>query len=108
MKKIVHIFLLFIFSFTISHGIILDIHQEKHCSVQSYVDEFSKPIQNSNNEYKSDFCSNHYLLHISFIIPSLFSLPKLDRPLVILSKEVSRYEFLHIKNNFRPPIFIFS
>jgi len=107
MKKLTTILLLFVFSFSISHGLVLDIHQEEHCSIESYLDEFSKPIKHQDTD-KSDFCSSHYFFHISFIPPIIFSLNHLKPSVFLFSKEVSSHDFLHIKNNFRPPIFLYS
>jgi len=107
MKRLINITLLFVFSFSISHGMILDIHQENHCSIQTYIDEFSHPIDHKG-EHKGDLCQTHCLLHISFIVPSIFTLAMFDYPFINLKKEYLYYNCLDIKNNFRPPIFIFS
>jgi hypothetical protein len=94
MKNFIHILLLFVFSFSISHGIVLDIDQEKHCSMQHDVGE----------EHEGDFCATHCLLHISFLVPTAFALPKLDALVLITPRELFCDGFASLKSHFRPPI----
>jgi hypothetical protein len=54
MKKITNILLLIVIGFSIAHGVVLDTHQDNHCSVEEFVTEFSEPIQHDLDEHDGD------------------------------------------------------
>jgi len=106
MNKLISLLLLVIISFSIAHGVVLnDKHKDSHCSVQEYISEFSEPVHHEDmHEHESDACDSHYLFHISFLLPDIFSLLLVDKKISIVNRE----EFTHTNsfpnNTFRPPI----
>jgi hypothetical protein len=104
MKKILSLLLLIVMSFSIAHGVVLDIHKERHCSAQEFVAEFSHPIEHDIEEHNGDLCNSHFMLHLSFILPSNFLLseiPKSNNTLIFI---IPTQSYSHVNNTFRPPI----
>jgi hypothetical protein len=104
MKKILNLILLIAISFSIAHGVVLDTHQDSHCSVEEFVTEFSEPIQHDLDEHEGDICNTHFMLHLSFLIPSRFSLFEIDSIEPITQSPLFTYHYIAIDNTFRPPI----
>ena len=104
MKKILSLLLLVVMSFSIAHGVVLDIHEEDHCSVQEFVAEFSHPIQHDIEEHEGDLCNSHFMLHLSFILPQNFFLFEIlqDNSNLFIKKYPKSCS--HVNNSFRPPI----
>ena len=104
MKKLINYILLIAISFSIAHGVVLDTHQDEHCSVKEYVAEFSQPIQHEMDEHEGDLCNTHFMLHVSFILPSSFMLLTIEK---IKNSELfytSLNHYAYKENTFRPPI----
>jgi hypothetical protein len=104
MKKILSLLLLVVMSFSIAHGVVLDIHEENHCSVQEFVAEFSHPIQHDIEEHEGDLCNSHFMLHLTFILPSNFLLSEILKNEFILLFKKDTNSYSHVNNSFRPPI----
>ena len=104
MQKILSLLLLVVMSFSIAHGVILDIHQDEHCSVQEFVAEFSHPIQHDIDEHDGDLCNSHFMLHLSFLIPSSFILSDIKQETINLPFKPHLSTYSHVNNTFRPPI----
>jgi len=105
MKKILNLLLLVAISFSIAHGVILDIHQDEHCSVQEFVTEFSHPIQHDIDEHEGDLCNSHFMLHLSFILPSNFLLSEITQTHFSVPFLTPFKSYSHVNNSFRPPIY---
>jgi hypothetical protein len=105
MKKILSLLLLVVMSFSIAHGVVLDIHQEdKHCSVQEFVSEFSHPIQHDIDEHNGDLCNSHFMLHLTFILPPHILLLEIKKDNFNLPFKEPSKSYSHVNNSFRPPI----
>jgi len=104
MRKLINLFLLIVISFSVAHGIVIDTHQDDHCSVQEYVAEFSHPISHDIEEHDGDLCNSHFLLHISFLLPSIFSLVEVEKVAYIEPYHNLLNAYNYQKNSFRPPI----
>jgi hypothetical protein len=104
MRKLINLFLLIVISFSVAHGVVLDTHQDEHCSVQEYVAEFSHPISHDIEEHDGDLCNSHFLLHISFLLPSIFSLVEVEKVAYIQPFHSKLNHYNYHKNTFRPPI----
>ena len=105
MQKIINLFLLVAMSFSIVHGVVLDRHADEHCSIQEYVAEFSMPdVHHDEHENENDACDSHYMFHISFLLPDIFSLYELRQEAFVLPLLSSKNHFLYKENTFRPPI----
>ncbi len=104
MKKLLNLILLIAISFSIAHGVVLDTHQDEHCSVQEYVAEFSQPINHDIDEHEGDICNSHFMLHLSFLIPSSFSLLEVDRVENIEPFYTHLNHYYYQEKTFRPPI----
>ena len=104
MKKLINLILLIAISFSVAHGVVLDIHQDEHCSVQEYVAEFSQPINHDMDEHAGDLCNSHFMLHISFLIPTSFSLLEIDKFRSIEPFYAHLNVYHYQENTFRPPI----
>jgi len=104
MKKILNLILLIAISFSIAHGVVLDTHQDSHCSIEEFISEFSEPIQHDIEEHKGDLCNTHFMLHLSFLLPNTFSLAEPNQEALIAEFKPLLYLFIYINNTFRPPI----
>jgi len=105
MKKILSLLLLVVMSFSIAHGVVLDIHQdEQHCSVQEFVAEFSHPIQHDIDEHDGDLCNSHFMLHLSFLLPHHFALFEITQDEYQHQFKIPLSTYSHVNNSFRPPI----
>jgi len=104
MNRIINFLLLVVISFTIAHGVVLDTHQDEHCSVKEFVSEFSQPIQHDLEEHKGDLCNTHFMLHLSFLLPSSFSLLTMENIKTIELFHASLNHYAYKENTFRPPI----
>ena len=105
MKKILSLLLLVVMSFSIAHGVVLDIHQdEQHCSAQEFVAEFSHPIQHDIDEHDGDLCNSHFMLHLTFILPPTFLLLDIKQLNLNLPFQEPSNSHSYINNSFRPPI----
>ena len=101
MRKLINLYLLFFISFSVAHGVMLD---TEHCSVQEYVAEFSHPIVHEIGEHDGDLCNSHFLLHISFLLPSIFSLIEIKQDAYTQPFHSKLNHYNYQKNSFRPPI----
>ena len=104
MKKFINLILLIAISFSIAHGVVLDTHQDEHCSIKEYVAEFSEPVYHEIEAHEGDLCNTHFMLHISFILPTSFSLLTMKK---IKKRELlysSLNHYAYKENTFRPPI----
>lgn len=106
MNKIISLFLLIVMSFSIVHGVVLDIHEkENHCSVQEYVAEFSAPIHDHTTyKHENDACDTHYIFHISFLLPEHFSLFEFKIKATTSEFLPLPFPIAYLDNSFRPPI----
>ena len=104
MKKLINYILLIAISFSIAHGVVLDTHQDEHCSVKEFVAEFSQPIQHDLDEHKGDLCNTHFMLHISFLLPTSFSLLTMEKTKNIELFYAPLNHYAYKENSFRPPI----
>jgi len=104
MKKLINLILLIAISFSIAHGVVLDTHQDSHCSVQEFVEEFSHPIEHDIDEHEGDLCNSHFMLHISFLMPSIFLLLEIDKVENIEPFYTHLNHYSYQENSFRPPI----
>ena len=104
MKKLIHSILLIAISFSIAHGVVLDIHQDDHCSIKEFVAEFSQPIQHELDEHDGDLCNTHFMLHVSFLLPSSFSLLTINSVENIEPSYTPFHPYAYKENSFRPPI----
>ena len=104
MNQLIKLLLLFVMSFSIAHGVVVDVHPSEHCSVQEFVAEFSHPIQHDIDEHKGDLCNSHFMLHLSFILPPNFLLSEISKSNVRLLFTTPIKKYLYINNSFRPPI----
>ena len=104
MKKLINIIILISISFSIAHGVVLDTHQDNHCSVSEFVAEFSEPITHEIEEHNGDLCNSHFMLHFSFILPTNFYLVEVDYPNTNLPINPFTYNYIYLDNTFRPPI----
>ena len=104
MKKLIHLILLIAISFSITHGVVLDTHQDEHCSVQEYVTEFSQPIEHDMEKHQGDLCNTHFMLHISFLLPRTFSLLEIEELDSSIFSFISFNPYFYKENSFRPPI----
>jgi hypothetical protein len=104
MQKILSLLLLVVMSFSIAHGVMLDIHQDEHCSAQEFVAEFSHPIQHDIDEHDGDLCNSHFMLHLSFLIPSNFILSDINQETINPHFQPHLPTYSHVNNSFRPPI----
>jgi|GEM_PF-1380135 len=104
MKKLIILILLIAISFSIAHGVVLDTHQDEHCSMQEFVAEFSQPIQHDMDDHDGDLCNTHFMLHTSFLVPTHFSLVDIDRVAFIVILHPFFYSYIDLNNTFRPPI----
>ncbi len=64
MKKFINLLTLIAISFSIAHGVIIDTHQDNHCSINEFVVEFSEPLIHDIEEHNGDLCNTHFMLHI--------------------------------------------
>jgi len=104
MEKILSLLLLVVMSFSIAHGVVLDIHQDEHCSVQEFVAEFSQPIQHEIDEHNGDLCNSHFMLHLSFLLPTHFALFEIIEDEYQHQFKIPLSTYSHVNNSFRPPI----
>ena len=105
MKKLLNLILLIAISFSIAHGVVIDIHKEnKHCSIKEFVAEFSKPIQHDIDEHAGDLCNSHFMLHLTFILPPTFFLLDIKQLNLNLPFQEPSNNHSYINNSFRPPI----
>jgi hypothetical protein len=106
MNKLINLLLLVAMSFSIVHGVVLDVHdEESHCSVQEYVAEFSAPIHDDDtHEHENDACDSHYMFHISFLLPKHFFLLEVNTKKSTTDFSILSYPLAYIDNSFRPPI----
>jgi hypothetical protein len=104
MKKLISLILLIAISFSIAHGVVLDTHQDNHCSVQEFAEEFSHPIQHDIDDHDGDLCNTHFMLHISFLVPTSFSLLEVEQVEQIISGYLHLNDYHYQENTFRPPI----
>ena len=105
MNKLINLFLLVVMSFSIAHGVVLDQHVDEHCSIQEYVAEFSTPdVHHDEHEHENDACDSHYMFHISFLLPDVFSLFEMNQELFVSPLQLSTNHYSYKKNSFRPPI----
>jgi len=103
MKKLINILLLFVLSFSIAHGVVLDRHQDEHCSLQEYVAEFSQPIEHQD-EHKGDMCDSHFMFHVAYLLPQNYALLELCNEDFITEFYLLSSPYSYIENSFRPPI----
>ncbi|SFV68045.1 hypothetical protein MNB_SV-14-807 [hydrothermal vent metagenome] len=104
MNRLINLLLLVVMSFSIAHGVVLnDDYKSNHCSIQEYVAEFSEPIHHKNI-HEHDACESHYLFHISFLLPDVFSLLTVDKKILITDSELFTHTNTFPNNTFRPPI----
>jgi len=104
MKRLINIIILISISFSIAHGVMLDTHQDEHCSIQEFVAEFSEPIQHEIDQHKGDICNTHFMLHISFLIPTTFTLTEIEDSEYVTPYISITYYYIDLSNSFRPPI----
>jgi hypothetical protein len=104
MKKLINLILLIAISFSIAHGVLLDTHQDEHCTVQEFVAEFSEPIVHDLDEHEGDICNTHFMLHLSFLVPINFSLFEINLTEFISPSPFFTYHYIELDNTFRPPI----
>jgi len=104
MKKFINLLTLIAISFSIAHGVVLDTHQDNHCSVSEFVAEFSEPINHDIKEHNGDLCNSHFMLHFSFILPTNFYLVEVNYPNTKLQITPFTYNYIYLDNTFRPPI----
>jgi len=104
MKRLIHYILLIAISFSVLHGVILDTHQDEHCSVKEFVAEFSHPIQHDIDEHDGDLCNSHFMLHLSFILPQHFLLLEIKKDNFNLPFKEPSKSYSYMNNSFRPPI----
>ena len=104
MNRLINLLLLFVMSFSIAHGVVLDMHEEDHCSVQEFVAEFSHPIQHDIEEHEGDLCNSHFMLHLSFILPSNFLLSEITQTHFNVPFLTPFKSYSDMNNSFRPPI----
>ena len=103
MKKLINILLLFVLSFSIAHGVVLDRHQDEHCSLQEYVAEFSQAIEH-HDEHKGDMCDSHFMFHIVYLVPTNYTLLEISNENFIREFYLLSSPYFYQKNSFRPPI----
>jgi hypothetical protein len=104
MKRLINIILFIAISFSIAHGVVLDTHQDEHCSIKEFVTEFSEPISHEIDEHKGDLCNTHFMLHISYLIPNKFYLCEIDDNEYVAPSKLLSYYYQNLDNTFRPPI----
>ena len=105
MNRLMNLLLLFVMGFSIAHGVVFDTHEDSHCSAKEYVAEFSAPIyHNESHHDENDTCDTHFMFHVSFLLPSIFSLFELKSDRFIPKSKNKSFPFLSINNTFRPPI----
>jgi len=108
MNKLINLLLLVVMSFSIAHGVVLeDDYESNHCSIQEYVAEFSLPHEHGDShekKYAHDSCETHYMFHLSFLLPDMFSLSPMIEEEFTTSLEVSINHYAYQDNTFRPPI----
>ena len=104
MKKLIHLTLLIAISFSIAHGIFLDIHQDSHCSVQEFAEEFSHPIEHDLEEHNGDLCNSHFMLHLSFLVPTSFTLEEIKVDFRVEPFYTTLNHYHYKSSTFRPPI----
>jgi len=104
MTPLINLLILISISFSIAHGVIIDTHQDNHCSINEFVVEFSEPLTHDIEEHNGDLCNTHFMLHISFILPINFLLEaiKIDKDRVEINPFT--YSYIYLDNTFRPPI----
>jgi hypothetical protein len=104
MKKLIYYILLLAISFSIAHGVVLDIHQDEHCSMKEFVEEFSHPIEHDIDTHDGDLCNTHFMLHASFLLPSPFLLSSLEMVTTMEHFYSLLNPYQYEENTFRPPI----
>jgi len=104
MNYLIKLLLLVVMSFSITHGVVFDMHEDEHCSVQEFVAEFSHPIQHDLNEHDGDLCNSHFMLHLPFLLPSYFTLAELSPQYLLYQFKLPISTYSHVNNTFRPPI----
>jgi len=108
MNKLINLLLLVVMSFSIAHGVVLeDDYESNHCSIQEYVAEFSLPHEHSDSHekrYANDSCKTHYMFHLSFLLPDIFSLSHMIEEEFTTSLQASINHYAYQDNTFRPPI----
>ena len=105
MKTLINILLLIVMGFSIVHGVVME--HESHCDVAEYIEEFSTPIHHDDiheKEHEGEVCNSHYMYHISFLVPSSFSLLELNKEVSIPEGMVLSYLFTSFDTSFKPPI----
>lgn len=104
MNKLINLLLLVVMSFSIAHGVVLNnTYEDSHCSVEEYVAKFSEPIHHEDI-HKNDASDFHYLFHISFLLPDVFSLFVVNKKIFIADSESFTHTNTFPNNTFRPPI----
>ena len=105
MKKLISYILLIAISFSIAHGVVLDTHEDEHCSIQEFVAEFSEPVSHDDlHEHENDTCDSHYIFHVSFLLPDTFALFSLKREGFVFAPNFLFNPLFELDNSFRPPI----
>jgi len=104
MKRLINLILLISISFSIAHGVLLDIHKENHCSIKEFAEEFSHPIEHELGEHNGDLCNSHFMLHLPFLIPTSFSLLEMKVLFAIEPFYTTLNHYYYKASTFRPPI----
>ncbi|MCK5854722.1 MAG: hypothetical protein KAG56_05835 [Sulfurovaceae bacterium] len=104
MKKIINLFLLVVMTFSITHEIVLDTHDDNHCSLPEYLAEFSAPDVHDSYEHQEDVCDTHFIFHISFLMPENFILSEISYLETTPTTTILTHTFTPLNNTFRPPI----
>jgi len=108
MNKLINLLLLVVMSFSIAHGVVINnSNEENHCSIQEYVSEFSLPHEHSEShekKYAHDDCETHYMFHLSFLLPDVFTLSPMVEEKFSTSLEAALNHYAYQNNTFRPPI----
>jgi len=106
MNKLINLLLLVAMSFSIAHAVVLDdAYEESHCSAKEYLSEFSQPVYHEEmHEHENDACDSHYMFHVSFLLPDIFTLLEINKKMFILNSEAFTHTYSFPNNTFRPPI----
>ena len=104
MKKLINLLLLTVMFFSIAHGVVLEDEFRNHCTIQEYVSEFDHAIE-QHDEHKGDCCETHFMFHLSFLLPEIFSLFEMNEEVFVTQTHLLTNPYAYNKNSFRPPIF---
>jgi len=108
MNKLINLLLLVVMFFSIAHGVLLeDDYEANHCSIEEYVSEFSVPLAHDKShkyECHNNACEIHFMFHLSFLLPDIFSLSHMTEEEFTTSLQASINHYAYQDNTFRPPI----